>query len=54
MADKRDRVEALRQDPDFKALVNCLKHQSEEAVQSFLEFFGVSEQERPANESEAH
>ena len=52
MAMSPERIETLRRDPDFRLLVNCLRQQSEESVQSFLEFFGVSEHERPDNESE--
>jgi len=50
----QERIEILRQDPDFRALVICLRQQSEEGLESFLEFFGTSEHERPDNESEAH
>ena len=48
----QERIELLRKDPDFRALVRCLRQQSEESVQSFLEFFGTSDHEGPDNESE--
>jgi hypothetical protein len=34
-----DRIEALRQDPDFRELVKCLKSQTQEDVEAFLEYY---------------
>jgi hypothetical protein len=32
-----ERIEALRHDPDFRELVKCLKNQSQDAIDLFLE-----------------
>lgn len=34
---KKDRIEQLRQDPDFRALVDLLKRQSPDRVDAFLD-----------------
>jgi hypothetical protein len=42
--DKEERIKALRSDPDFRALVECLKEQSTEQVESFVEHAEHSDQ----------
>lgn len=40
-----DSIKALRQDPDFRALVNALESQSSEQVESFYSHYECSEHE---------
>lgn len=42
--DKEERIKALRADPDFRALVECLQEQSAEQVQLFVEHAEHSEE----------
>lgn len=42
--DKEERIKALRADPDFRALVECLKEQTGEQVDSFVEYAECSDQ----------
>ncbi|MGO9571850.1 MAG: hypothetical protein ACLP5H_30360, partial [Desulfomonilaceae bacterium] len=42
---KDERIKALRQDPDFRALVNALKSQTPDQVDSFYSLHGCSEHE---------
>jgi hypothetical protein len=37
-----ERIEAMRQDPDFKELVKCLKNQTQEDIEDFLEYHDES------------
>jgi hypothetical protein len=37
-----DRIQTLRQDPDFRALVKCLKSQEEDRIDAFLEYHDES------------
>lgn len=41
--DKDERIKTLRQDPDFRALVDALQSQTPEQVESFYEHFEVSD-----------
>jgi|GEM_PF-4943107 len=36
--EKDERIRALRSDPDFRALVDCLTEQTAEQVESFIEY----------------
>ena len=41
--DKDERIKTLRQDPDFRALVDALQSQTPEQVESFYEHFELSD-----------
>jgi hypothetical protein len=37
-----ERIEALREDPDFQALVKCLKSQAQDEIDRFLKHYDKS------------
>ncbi|MGO9569721.1 MAG: hypothetical protein ACLP5H_19490 [Desulfomonilaceae bacterium] len=41
--EKDERIRALKQDPDFRALVNALESQTPEQVESFYEHYEHSD-----------
>ncbi len=42
-----ERIKALQEDPDFKALVTCLCKQTPEQVDAFIEHLAYSESTKP-------
>jgi len=58
--DKDERIELLRQDPDFKALVKALESQNQEQVEAFYSHYehdedkGVEDDAQLPNGEEVH
>lgn len=51
---KKDRIEQLRQDPDFRALVDLLKRQTPDRVDAFVDGLEGTDEHRETGLAEAN
>lgn len=50
--EREDRIRQLRSDPDFRALVECLRDQTPEQIERFAEYAERSDQEGDRNHAQ--